>query len=63
MYKRQGLGHVMLMANGRGQTDLMFAALAMLTAMGLALFAAAGAVQRLTEKGRPEGRPQAITTR
>ena len=59
----RGLGHVMLMANGRGQTDLMFAALAMLTAMGLALFAAAGAVQRLTEKGRPEGRPQAITTR
>ena len=53
----RGLGHVMLMANGRGQTDLMFAALAVLTAMGLALFAAAGAVQRLTEKGRPEGRP------
>ena len=39
------------------------ATLAVLTAIGLALFAAAGAVQRLTEKGRPEGRPQAITTR
>lgn len=48
----RGLGHLMLMANGRGQTDLMFAALALLAAMGLALFALAGAVQRLTERGR-----------
>lgn len=49
----RGLGHLMLMANGRGQTDLMFAALAVLAAMGLALFAAAGALQRLTERDRP----------
>ncbi|MBM3606375.1 MAG: ABC transporter permease subunit, partial [Alphaproteobacteria bacterium] len=49
----RGLGYLMLMANGRGQTDLMFAALALLAAMGLTLFALAGLVQRLTERGRP----------
>ncbi|MFN3275060.1 MAG: ABC transporter permease [Paracoccus sp. (in: a-proteobacteria)] len=48
----RGLGYLMLMANGRGQTDLMFAALVLLAAMGLLLFAGAGLVQRLTERGR-----------
>jgi putative hydroxymethylpyrimidine transport system permease protein len=36
----RGLGYLMLMANGRGQTDLMFAALFALTAMSFLLFAA-----------------------
>ncbi|PQO23324.1 ABC transporter permease [Rhodobacteraceae bacterium WD3A24] len=35
----RGLGYLMLMANGRGQTDLMFAALITLAAQSLALFA------------------------
>ncbi|MFD1482063.1 ABC transporter permease [Paracoccus nototheniae] len=49
----RGLGHVMLMANGRGQTDLMFAALAVLAAMGMGLFAGAGLIQQRLERGRP----------
>lgn len=49
----RGLGHLMLTANGRGQTDLMFAALMVLAAMGVGLFAGAGLVQRLMERGRP----------
>lgn len=49
----RGLGHVMLMANGRGQTDLMFAALVVLAAMGAGLFALVDLLQRWTEKGRP----------
>lgn len=39
-----GLGHVMLLANARSMTDLMFAALAVLTALTLAL---RGAMRRL----------------
>lgn len=35
----RGLGYLMLMANGRGQTDLMFAALLVLAAQSLVLFA------------------------
>ncbi|MFN4131153.1 MAG: ABC transporter permease [Paracoccaceae bacterium] len=35
----RGLGYLMLMANGRGQTDLMFAALIVLAAQSLVLFA------------------------
>jgi putative hydroxymethylpyrimidine transport system permease protein len=35
----RGLGYLMLMANGRGQTDLMFAALLVLAAQSLILFA------------------------
>ncbi len=35
----RGLGYLMLMANGRGQTDLMFAALFVLAAQSLTLFA------------------------
>ncbi|MBR3370420.1 MAG: ABC transporter permease [Rhodobacteraceae bacterium] len=34
----RGLGYLMLMANGRGQTDLMFAALLVLAALSLTLF-------------------------
>ncbi|MFN3525681.1 MAG: ABC transporter permease [Paracoccus sp. (in: a-proteobacteria)] len=49
----RGLGYLMLMANGRGQTDLMFAALILLAAMGLALFGLVGLIQRRTEAGRP----------
>ncbi|WP_265500318.1 ABC transporter permease [Paracoccus beibuensis] len=49
----RGLGHLMLMANGRGQTDLMFAALVVLALMGAALFALVDLLQRWTERGRP----------
>ena len=34
----QGLGHLILLANGRGQTELMFAALMVLAAISLTLF-------------------------
>lgn len=40
----RGLGYLMLMANGRGQTDLMFAALFCLAGMSLLLF---GALEKL----------------
>lgn len=53
----RGLGYLMLMANGRGQTDVMFAALVVLAAMGLVLFAGAGLVQHLTEREQERGRP------
>ncbi|MEH7829987.1 ABC transporter permease [Gemmobacter denitrificans] len=36
----RGLGYLMLLANGRGQTDLMFAALFVLAAISFLLFAA-----------------------
>lgn len=39
----RGLGYLMLLANGRAQTDLMFAALAVLAAMTLILHRAVGA--------------------
>jgi len=42
----RGLGYLMLMANGRGQTDLMFAALIVLAAQSLALFALFEALAR-----------------
>jgi len=42
----QGLGHLMLTANARMQVDLMFAALALLALMAVALFALADAVTR-----------------
>ncbi len=45
----QGLGYLMLMANGRGQTDLMFAALIVLAAQSLILFAA---MERLAGRDR-----------
>jgi putative hydroxymethylpyrimidine transport system permease protein len=34
----KGLGHLMLLSNGRGQTDLMFAALIVLAGLSLCLF-------------------------
>lgn len=46
----RGLGYLMLMANGRGQTDLMFAALMVLAAMSLILF---GLVERLAKDRGP----------
>ncbi len=42
----RGLGYLMLMANGRGQTDLMFAALLVLAAQSLILFALFEALAR-----------------
>lgn len=42
----RGLGYLMLMANGRGQTDLMFAALFVLAALGVALFMTIDALGR-----------------
>ena len=45
----RGLGYLMLMANGRGQTDLMFAALITLAALSLTLFFLfEGALRRLS---------------
>ncbi len=37
----RGLGHLMLLSNGRGQTDLMFAALIVLAGISLCLFLSA----------------------
>lgn len=46
----RGLGYLMLMANGRGQTDLMFAALFTLAALSLTLFFLfEGALRRLAK--------------
>jgi putative hydroxymethylpyrimidine transport system permease protein len=42
----QGLGHLMLMANGRGQTALMFAALIMLAGLSLCLWVVVEALSR-----------------
>lgn len=42
----QGLGHLMLMANGRGQTALMFAALIVLALLSLCLWAFVEALSR-----------------
>lgn len=42
----QGLGHLMLMANGRGQTALMFAALIVLALLSLCLWAVVEALSR-----------------
>jgi len=47
----RGLGYLMLMANGRGQTDLMFAALLVLAAISLALFGAAERLATRWERG------------
>lgn len=48
----RGLGHLMLMANGRGQTDLMFAALIVLAGLSLTLFAA---IDRAAGRWRRDG--------
>lgn len=42
----KGLGHLMLLSNGRAQTDLMFAALFLLAAISLCLFLAADRLAR-----------------
>lgn len=42
----KGLGHLMLISNGRGQTDLMFAALIVLASLSLCLFSAADRLAR-----------------
>ncbi|MFG6560380.1 ABC transporter permease [Sulfitobacter sp. 1A15299] len=46
----RGLGHLMLMANGRGQTALMFAALIVLAALSLLLWSAVEALARWTAR-------------
>ncbi|MFN3663372.1 ABC transporter permease [Yoonia sp.] len=46
----RGLGYLMLMANGRGQTDLMFAALMVLAAQSLLLFSCLEAIGRRSSK-------------
>ena len=46
----RGLGYLMLMANGRGQTDLMFAALMVLAAQSLLLFSCLEAIARRSSK-------------
>ncbi len=43
----RGLGHMMLMANGRGRTDLMFASLMVLALLSLSIWAA---VETLTRR-------------
>lgn len=42
----RGLGHMMLMANGRGRTDLMFASLMVLALLSLSLWAGVEALAR-----------------
>jgi putative hydroxymethylpyrimidine transport system permease protein len=42
----KGLGHLMLLSNGRGQTDLMFAALIVLAGLSLCLFLGADRLAR-----------------
>ena len=42
----KGLGYLMLLANGRAKTDLMFAAVLVLAVLALALYAAVGALSR-----------------
>ncbi|KIN73912.1 ABC transporter permease [Sulfitobacter guttiformis] len=46
----QGLGHLILMSNGRGQTALMFAALIVLSCLSLCLWLAVEALSRLATK-------------
>ena len=52
-----GLGYVMLHANGRMQTDLMFAALATLAALALALYFAVDWGLRRALPWQPESFP------
>ena len=49
----RGLGYLMLMANGRGQTDLMFAALFVLAAQSMALFTLLEALARKCDTRAP----------
>jgi putative hydroxymethylpyrimidine transport system permease protein len=52
-----GLGHLMLLSNGRMQIDVMFAALATLAAMAVALFAAVDIGLRRVLPWQPETAP------
>lgn len=49
-----GLGYVMLQANGRSQTDMMFAALAVLAAMAMALWFATDRLLRAMLPWQPD---------
>ena len=46
----RGLGHLILIANGRGQTELMFASLIVLAALSLCLWACVEALSRLSAR-------------
>jgi len=52
-----GLGHLMLLSNGRMQIDVMFAALATLAAMAVALFTLMDAVLRRVLPWQPDTLP------
>lgn len=52
-----GLGYLMLLANGRAKTDLMFAALLVLAAGAVALYLALGALARRLERHARGERP------
>ena len=52
-----GLGYLMLQANARLKVDLMFAALAILAAMGLALYFAVDRAVRRAVPWQAEGDP------
>ena len=49
----KGLGHLMLIANGRGQTDLMFASLIVLAVFSLGLLAVVDQVARTRIRSNP----------
>ncbi|MFC7609156.1 ABC transporter permease subunit [Teichococcus aestuarii] len=49
-----GLGYVMLQANGRSQTDMMFAALTLLAAMAMALWFATDRLLRALLPWQPD---------
>ncbi|MBX6375755.1 MAG: ABC transporter permease subunit, partial [Acetobacteraceae bacterium] len=57
-----GLGYLMLHANGRSQTDLMFAALFVLAAMALALWFALDALLRALLPWQPDRISEGETT-
>ncbi len=52
----RGLGYLMLLANGRAKTDLMFAALFVLALGAVALYAGFGVLARRLERWSREGR-------
>jgi len=47
---QQGLGYLMIQSNARLQTDLVFAAILWLTAMGLGLWVIVGRIEKRTVK-------------
>ena len=49
-----GLGYVILLSSSQLQTDLAFAAIALLAIMGMALFSAVGMVERLVTPWTPQ---------